>query len=332
MRQESNHKSRSNREFKDIKISNSRAMGVIILIALLFLFQVVTFVVQKLGTPNNVATAEESAGGTPVQRFFFNPNTIPPDSLVLLGFSPKQAQTVVNYREKGGKFRKVEDFAKLYVVDSAMYNSLKGYIVIPTPSQQPKREVAKIQKREKFTPHPAQKKAQKMVQKDTAQREKDTTLRGKTTPDVYGKKVEKNRYICNLNTADSASLVQLYGIGPYFAKKILQYREALGGSFADIRQLLEIEGFSQERFDKLSESILVNKKDIIRFSLLDVSKEFLERHPYIGPYAARGIIVYIQMKGEQITKDNLKLLQELVKEGIISENNSLRLKEYLIHL
>ena len=47
MRQESNHRMSSG-EKDSLKISNSRAMGVIVLIALLFLFQVVTFVVQKV--------------------------------------------------------------------------------------------------------------------------------------------------------------------------------------------------------------------------------------------------------------------------------------------
>ena len=47
---------------------------------------------------------------------------------MLLGFSPKQAQTILNYRSKGGTFRKVEDFKKLYVVDSLCYKHLKGFI------------------------------------------------------------------------------------------------------------------------------------------------------------------------------------------------------------
>ena len=47
MRQESNHRMSSRKEGQ-LKISNSRAMGVIILIALLFVFQVVTFVWHKV--------------------------------------------------------------------------------------------------------------------------------------------------------------------------------------------------------------------------------------------------------------------------------------------
>ena len=126
-------------------ISNSRAMGVIVLIALLFVFQIVTFVLQKVRDAGAdvvsgvaVGAVVEAVTGAgkeafpegPV-RFRFNPNTITMDSLVLLGFTPRQAQSVLNYRDKGGVFRRREDFSRLYVVDSAMYHSLKEYIFVP---------------------------------------------------------------------------------------------------------------------------------------------------------------------------------------------------------
>lgn len=84
---------------------------------------------QSNASPNH----SEPANSKPKSQnrwhpFPFNPNTITKDSLVLLGFSPKQAQTILNYRAKGGAFRKVEDFKKLYVVDSTCYERLKGYI------------------------------------------------------------------------------------------------------------------------------------------------------------------------------------------------------------
>ena len=42
-----------------------------------------------------------------------------------------------------------------------------------------------------------------------------------------------------LNTADSAMLDAVRGIGPYYAKKILRYRELLGGYYS-VEQLKEI--------------------------------------------------------------------------------------------
>ena len=48
-----------------------------------------------------------------------------------LGFSLKQAESIDNYRKKGGKFRRKEDFAKSYVVADSVYRRLEKYIDIP---------------------------------------------------------------------------------------------------------------------------------------------------------------------------------------------------------
>ena len=48
-----------------------------------------------------------------------------------LGFSEKQAQSIDNYRSKGGRFRRKSDFAKSYVVADSVYRRLEAYIDIP---------------------------------------------------------------------------------------------------------------------------------------------------------------------------------------------------------
>ena len=315
MRRENNLKKNSCGDYSS-GISNSRAMGVIVLIALLFVFQAATFIMQK------VRKAKLPVGEEPVTveketvKFSFNPNTIPLDSLQMLGFTPKQAQSVLNYRSKGGKFRIRKDFAKLYVVDSAMYRALEQYILLPdsviAPVLEKKKSVAK---------------------KNLSGRKKrvnaDSAWKMETRDTFYGKRVEENRYICNLNTADSAALVRLYGIGGYYAGKILDYRDRLGGSFADKRQLLEIKGFTQERYEKIEHSVIVQKEEVRHFSILEADKRVLERHPYIGRYAARGILLYLEIKGRDTFASDLQLLDGLLKEHIITEDNAARLKEYL---
>ena len=63
--------------------------------------------------------------------FEFDPNTVSVDELMRLGFTEKQAQSICNYREKGGRFRRKEDFAKSYVVADSVYERLEPYISIP---------------------------------------------------------------------------------------------------------------------------------------------------------------------------------------------------------
>ena len=66
-----------------------------------------------------------------VESFRFDPNTATEDELCRLGFSPKQARSIVNYRQKGGRFRRKSDFAKSYVVSDSIYRRLEPYIDIP---------------------------------------------------------------------------------------------------------------------------------------------------------------------------------------------------------
>ena len=73
----------------------------------------------------------EKAARRPVETFRFNPNTVSREDLMRLGFSEKQAQSILNYRAKGGRFRRPSDFAKSYVVADSVFDRLKPYIDIP---------------------------------------------------------------------------------------------------------------------------------------------------------------------------------------------------------
>lgn len=65
------------------------------------------------------------------ETFEFNPNTVSVEELCRLGFTLKQAESIDNYRAKGGQFRRKEDFAKSYVVADSVYRRLEPYIRIP---------------------------------------------------------------------------------------------------------------------------------------------------------------------------------------------------------
>lgn len=80
-----------------------------------------------------VAAAAVAAAIAPrtYENFRFNPNVVSVNDLRRLGFSLKQAESIDNYRKKGGKFRRKEDFAKSYVVADSVYRRLEKYIDIP---------------------------------------------------------------------------------------------------------------------------------------------------------------------------------------------------------
>lgn len=88
-------------------------------------------VVRKSGTHSPHAELIRSKLPRKVESFKFNPNTVSKGDLKRLGFSEKQAQSIINYREKGGRFRRKADFSKSYVVSDSIYRRLEPYIDIP---------------------------------------------------------------------------------------------------------------------------------------------------------------------------------------------------------
>lgn len=275
------------------------------MMALVFVFQAVTFTIHKCSKskeerpPAEIKTEEAHA-----TLFAFNPNTITIDSLQLLGLTQKQALTIIHYREKGGRFRKKEDFSKMYTVSPEKYLELEPYIVIPVAGKRPEPK-AKIVER------PEVKQEEKPAEKPE-QPKKESEW-----------KAPKEKVFVDLNEADSAALISVKGIGPYFCKAILSYRKALG-SFANIDQLLEIRGMDQEKFDRIKDQVFVHPGGIKKFSIAEADENFLRRHPYIGAYNARGIALFIQSQGKE--KCTLKSLCE---NNILSAQDTLRLHPYM---
>ena len=187
-----------------------------------------------------------------VESFRFNPNTVSDEDLQRLGFSPKQAASIVNYRNKGGRFRRKSDFAKSFVVSDSVFRRLEPFIDIP---------------------------------------------------------------LVDLNLADSAAFDALPGIGGWFAKAMIQYRERLGG-YSCPEQLLEIRNFDREKYDGLSDLICVNPANVRPYPLWELPEEQLRRHPHIGP-SAHAIVLFRQtFPRSDWTIDKLKA------NGILTPENA----------
>lgn len=61
----------------------------------------------------------------------FRIDTVTVSFLSTVGFSERQAEVVIAYRDSRGGFYNMEEFASCYVVDSAMCSALSGYIIFP---------------------------------------------------------------------------------------------------------------------------------------------------------------------------------------------------------
>ena len=83
-----------------------------------------------------------------------------------------------------------------------------------------------------------------------------------------------------LNTADSSTLVKARGIGPYYAAKIIRYRERLGG-FHTTKQLKELK-FQYLDIDTLLSRFTVNPNLIQQKDLDTMTFKAVLKHPYLA--------------------------------------------------
>ena len=197
-----------------------------------------------------------------VESFRFNPNTASHEDFRRLGFSDKQAQSIINYREKGGTYRRKEDFAKSFVVSDSVYRRLAPYIDIP---------------------------------------------------------------LLDLNLADSAAFDALPGIGGWFASKMVEFREALGG-YSYKEQLMDIYNFTEERFIALQDLIIVSPEYVTPYPLWTMPADSLRLHPYIKDYeTARSIVLY----RENSPKESLTI-SALHEAGIIGAETAAKLSKCII--
>jgi DNA uptake protein ComE-like DNA-binding protein len=85
---------------------------------------------SALGTFNETLSVNREIFIDTLKLFPFDPNIASVETLTSLGLSKKQAGTVKNYRDKGGRFRQPSDFSKIYGVDKNLSERLVPYIKI----------------------------------------------------------------------------------------------------------------------------------------------------------------------------------------------------------
>jgi hypothetical protein len=110
----------------------------------------------------------------------------------------------------------------------------------------------------------------------------------------------------DLNECDSAQLEKLPRIGPYTARKIIQYRSRLGG-YISVLQLREIKGLDTLILNESQIKWKVNLSKInkLNFGQFDVVKWY--KHPYIGKEKAKIIQNYVKLHSPMTESKWLKM-------------------------
>ena len=195
------------------------------------------------------------------------------------GFTPKQADVVIRYRDASGGISSAEQLRRCYVVSEQMAERIIPYIIFS---------------------------------------ESDSgAVERKEEPSAPAEKS-----LVDINTADSAMLVTVNGIGAKSASEIIKYRKLLGG-YHSVEQLKELKCITESNFEKILQQICCDSFVISKIDINFAGPKELECHPYVSAQALRRIIKQRQLKG------GWSRIEEMTEDNILSEDEAERLAPYL---
>ena len=318
---------------------------------------------------NKIAGADSFRGRRIFQNielFYFDPNTSSKEDFTKLGLSPKIAQTILNYRSKGGHFYKKEDLKKIYGLRKEDYERLKNYIFF-TDNQIADEPFSERQKVENevvailfpFDPNTATKedfsklglapkiahtilnyrskgghfykkedlkKIYGLTEKEYSRLESSIKIEQKVRevdkPAIQKIKVSKPTEI-DINKATAEEWQALRGIGPSYSKRIVKFRDELGG-FAKIEQIPETFGLPDSVFQMIKPYLKISPV-FRKLNVNTATLEELKAHPYISYNQARGIVNYRSQHGQFTDFEGFEKIGGALKEGDLK-----RLRPYFI--
>ncbi|MBK9670729.1 MAG: helix-hairpin-helix domain-containing protein [Bacteroidetes bacterium] len=95
------------------------------------------------------------------------------------------------------------------------------------------------------------------------------------------------------------------GIGSTFAKRILAYREKLGG-FVSMKQLNEVWGLDSSTISALQSQISLNPHIVRKIPINYCTVSDLKKHPYFTYNLANNIVLYRDRHGEYQKLEDIK--------------------------
>ena len=200
-----------------------------------------------------------------IDYFLFNPNSATMEELLSLGLDSIIAARIIKYRNKGGVYRQKSDLQKIYGLTANQFEALYNYIELPI-----KMEIAR-----------------------PAVRRHNVTG---TVGTLAGMKKEPGP-VFDINLADTSILQTIQGIGPVLAKRIVSFREKLGG-FVDADQLYQVYHLDSIVVDRLKKVSIIApdfETDMIKINSSEM--EDIATHPYISWNQAKLIVAYRSQHG-----------------------------------
>lgn len=250
-----------------------------------------------------------------VQLAPFNPNTADSLTLSRLGLRSYVVKNLLNYRRKGGQFRKPADLSKIYGMDPTVFAKLEPYIKMDGQNGSDGTTVlgastvisaSGVNDIKNGNSYPQ---TSKVTQATT---ENKYMVGEKPTEQAAVKSSESQATGSpnfDLNSADTSMLQQLKGVGSYTANTIARYRSQLGG-FYSMSQLSEIKGLYPETLARLQSMLKIDPDRINTLNVNKASLEKLRAHPYLSFYQAKVIVELRKARGKLSSIDELKTFKE----------------------
>lgn len=236
----------------------------------------------------------------------FDPNTVDSATLVGFGIAPWKAKVFVNYRNKGKRFSTPESILDTYGWEKDDFDMLRPYIRIGEAYRRQRQEYPRERNSERELRYTDERRDYERGMSDSA-RTKYVSAKFKTLTKV------------DINTADSATLCSVPGVGQYISSAIIRYRGRLGG-FASVEQTLDIKQVSPELLEWFK---VERPKDIKKININKDSFQKLNSHPYISYEQTRDLLMYRRLYGR------IEDEAQLMKVNIFSAEDVERLRPYL---
>ena len=242
---------------------------------------------SKLSTLNSqLSTVNCQSSTVNCQLFKFDPNTATESQLLSLGLSQREVRNILKYRARGGRYRVKEDFARVYGLTLEKYRQLEPYIAI-----KPQIMAADVIKREKNNPHPS------------SLSPHPSSL--SPHPSAVGLRASRKlRYgeTVDINSADTAMLKRIPGIGDYYAMRIVELRKRKQ-VFSSPEELLAIRNFPETALTYMTAS-----QDFPAIYINCWSQKQLASHPLLNYTQARDIISLRRLSGPITSATDLAAL------------------------
>ncbi len=222
--------------------------------------------------------------------FPFDPNTADSTTLLRLGLKPWQVRSIYRYRAHGGRFRQTEDFARLHGLTLAQYRRLAPYIRI-------RQEVM----------------AADVVGREDAVAHGDGAVANRPATSSQHSNVQKltlDDAKVDINTADTALLKRIPGIGSYFASRIVELRRRRK-VFVTPEELLVIRNFPEYSLVYMTAS-----HDFPPLRVNRMTQQELLSHPLLTHTQARDIIALRRSAGRIASVQDMVFITSFTAERL----------------